>query len=168
MAKKREISVEELLAYQKAGAKITQTERKMIVAHIEPVEHSTTTINQFSDLLERLDSIIAASKAGAEKMDVLAADNSSRSDRDRQMADAHFKLFSELHTALLGLAKRIDRPAPVPVQPKPSLEPLKTVLNEMKRLTRPVERASYEFEVVRSQQGFIDKIIATPVAATKH
>lgn len=140
----------------------------MIVATIEPTGASTTTINQFSDLLERLDSIIAASKLGAEKMDGISADNSSRADRDKLMADAHFKLFSELHTALLGLAKSIDRPLPVPVQPKQSLEPLKTVLNEMKRLTKPAERTAYEFEVVRSKQGFIDKIIATPSAATTH
>ena len=169
----KEITVEELLAYQKAGAKITQSERKMIVAHITPVEKSkTTTIAQFSDLLDRLDAMIAVSLVRAEKLDAIGVANLSREkslevvieanrsavERDRTMFEAHFKLFSELRTALLTVVSSDRDP----------LQSLQTVLTEIQESLRPIERPAYEFDVVRSREGFIDKIIATPILATRH
>ncbi len=158
----KEITLEQLMAFQSAGAKISQRERTMIVANIQPPDKNLASVKQFGELLAKLDEIVA--------------DNSSRAKSDRQMSDAHFQLFSELQTALLGLAKREDKPHPAPVI---SVEPLKTVLGKIdasiKRNhekptppARPVARPSYRFEVVRTQQGFINEIIATPIAATKH
>lgn len=128
------ISVDELLALAKDGARI-ETERRPMV------------IDQLGELIDRLDAIAKA--------------NEERAAADLARSQTQLEVLATLQAL-------IRRQAGVNRSPPPDLTPLKTVLTEIQEQTAHKPVQGYEFDVKRSGQGYIDKIVATPVGPTRH
>lgn len=150
----KEISLQELLKMAQSGAKIQTEERQQIVAHIHEAVPDTgpTTIEQFSELIEKLEQLISISQ--------------SRIDADRARYEAQVELLAVLQSTIKaqGVTKLQPQSAPIV---NVDLGALKSVLSDIQRNTQPVARSGYEFDIKRTHQGFIDKIIAAPSGSRK-
>ena len=105
-------------------------------------EDRPTKIAKFDELLSKIDSLIKATELRA------------RAELERAQVQL------EVIAGLQALIRKSDGKAPV------DLTPLKTALTELQRPQQP--RQAFEFAIDRAPNGFMTKIVATPIAPTKH
>ena len=147
MADGKTISMSELLKMAASGASIKTEERPQIIAHIEKAEpkDTVTTIAKFDELLTKLDGLLKAGEARAEadlagtrvQLEVIAT--LQKLIKSNNTPPNHAPILAEVRNAISGL--NIQQPAPAPKASRPT---------------------AYEFDVKRTQGGYIDSIVATP------
>jgi len=136
----KEISLEKLIELVRSGAKIRTEDRPTFIAQVDP------SVGQFDALLQKLDAIVSVNRA--------------RIDADL----ARYQSMVELLANLQRMVKTGSTVTPQSVD----FSPLQSVLSEINENTKPIApaaRPAYVFDVKRTNQGFIDKVIAIPQTA---
>ena len=110
-------------------------------------EAEVTTIEQFSELVESLNTMVA--------------NESERIRADIARNQTNLEILATLQSMI---RKQGQAPAPQPVDLSPIWELLEEIRAE--REAREQNRGAYEFEVLRDGRGFAQKITAKPVAPT--
>lgn len=112
----------------------------LIESEAEPM-----TIERFGELLEKMDALVQASQ--------------ERAEADLARSQSQLEVLATLQ-ALIRQQNAGPKGSPV------DLAPLKTVLTEIQTANAERGRITYEFDVQRSNQGYISKIVATPQGRT--
>jgi hypothetical protein len=108
-------------------------------------EAQPLTIERFNELLDKLDALVQASH--------------SRAQADLARSQSQLEVLATLQ-ALIRQQNAAPKGATM------DLAPLQTVLTEIQAANAERGRISYEFDVTRNNQGFINKIVATPQGRT--
>ena len=112
----------------------------LIESEAEPM-----TIERFGELLEKMDALVQASQ--------------ERAEADLARSQSQLEVLATLQ-ALIRQQNAGPKGSPV------DLAPLQTVLTEIQTANAERGRITYEFDVQRSNQGYISKIVATPQGRT--
>lgn len=108
-------------------------------------DKKTMVIDQFGDLIEKLEQMVAA--------------NEERTRADLARSQTQLEVLATLQSL-------IKQQGGVPKAPPIDLAPLQTVLTQIQEASAERGRVAYEFDVQRSGQGYISKIVATPQGRT--